>query len=91
MVLSLTHSHTPVDYSEDLIQETLKNKDPPDLWAPGSYPDPSSDLEGFLLDCGHSMDELSAYVYFLTRDVIESGEVRPVEGYKPYVYRESAM
>ena len=65
--------------------------EPPVVWSqmPGvEFPDPDADLDAFLRYCGHSVKQLTAYLYLMTRGLAEGGDVRPLAQHEPYVYSE---
>lgn len=67
--------------SEDVIPERLWYKTIND-----PFPDPWTETESFIENyCGHSIEAMSAHVYFLTPDLIEQGEIKPLYTFKPYV------
>ena len=63
---------------------------PEDLWVsmPGdTFPDPWNETEAFIEDyCGYPMDSITAHMYFVTPQLIEKGDIRPLYSFKPYVY-----
>ena len=74
---------------DDMMQQPPP--EPDDLWSStpeDQFPDPDDDLEGFLHYCNHTMEELSASVYLLTREMIEEGEVKPMVMERPFVFSE---
>ena len=86
--------HPPaVDYNEDVILESLKARDPEGLWEQRegeTFPDPRTHQEEFMVYCGHSIEQMTAYLYLVTRGLAEGGDIRPLAQHKPYVYSESA-
>ena len=68
-------------------------KDPPGLWEQNDveiFPDPHTHLEEFLVYCGHTIEQMTAYLYLVTRELAEGGDIRPLAQHKPYIYSESA-
>ena len=54
------------------------------------FPDPWTDTETFLEEyCGHFMDSVTTHLYFVTPQLIEKGDIRPLYSFKPYVFSKS--
>ena len=78
-----------VDYSSDFIQQSLKIYDPPGLWdstPTDRFPDPTTQLDAFLHYCNHSREHLTAFLYLITPEMVEGGDVRPLITHGPFVY-----
>ena len=95
--LSLTHTHTHthtthtvVDYTQDLFNNSLKVNDPAGLWvstATDPFPDPTTDMDAFLRYCGYSREHLTALLYLVTREMLDGEEtLRPLVTHDPFVY-----
>ena len=98
--MSCTHTHThtgpgEVDYEEDFMDRVMKNRDPPDLWIStpsDQFPDPKLDVDGFMRYCGESYGRLSAYLWLVTRRMIETGaEIGPIAIHEPVILSESLV
>ena len=67
---------------------------PEDLWVPKAgdiFPDPWNETEAFIQDyCGHSVESITAHLYFLTPQLAKKGDIRPLYSFKPYVFGESS-
>ena len=73
--------------------ESIEPTVPPDLWihyhAREKFPDPWKETEAFLEDyCGHSVESITAHLYFLTPQLAKKGDIRPLYSFKPYVFGE---
>ena len=72
----------------------MDHTDPPDLWISTDddpVPDPR-DLDAMLEYCDMNKSELTASVYMVTREMVESGmEVLPLASYEPYIARKSCV
>ena len=86
--LPLSLPHIVVDYSSDFIQQSLKIYDPPGLWdstPTDRFPDPTTQLDAFLHYCNHSREHLTAFLYLITPEMVEGGDVRPLITHGPFV------
>ena len=63
--------------------------DPSDLWVStpeDQFPDPTLDPEGFMVYCGESFPRLTAYLWLVTREMIEKGEeLKPIAVHEPFI------
>ena len=70
--------------------DIMKNYDPQDLWIStpdDQFPDPKLDVDGFIRYCGDSYGRLTAYLWLVTREMIESGvEIKPIAMHEPYIF-----
>ena len=75
------------------MKRGIKNHDPPDLWIStpdDQFPDPKLDVDGFMRYCGESYDRLMAYLWLVTREMIESGvEIKPIAMHEPFIFSKS--
>ena len=82
-----------MDYDYDYMHRAMTNRDPPGLWIStpqDQFPDPKYDLDGFLNYCGESFGRLTAYVWLVTREMIEGGtEIKPIAIHEPFLFSES--
>ena len=80
------------DYDDDFMDRVMKNYDPPDLWIStpsDQFPDPKLDVDGFMRYCGESYNQLTAYLWLVTREMIESGvEIKPIAKHEPFIFSE---
>jgi hypothetical protein len=60
-----------------------------DLWVStpeDQFPDPSLDPDGFMVYCGESHPRLTAYLWLVTREMIEKGEeLKPIATHEPFI------
>ncbi len=60
-----------------------------DLWVStpeDQFPDPSVDPDGFMVYCGESLPRLTAYLWLVTREMIEKREkLKPIAMHKPFI------
>ena len=79
-----------VDYDDDFMNRAMSNHDPPDLWIStpnDQFPDPKVDVEGFMVYCGESFHRLTAYLWLVTREMIEKGvELKPIAVHEPFLF-----
>ncbi len=75
-----------MDYSVDLIKESLTHQDPPELWQRNGLNDPLPDpltRRAYLRYCGVTTGSL----YLVNREMAESGmEIKPMAVYRPFIY-----
>ena len=80
-----------VDYDDGFMSRAMSSHDPPDLWLStpdDQFPDPNLDLEGFMTYCGESFPRLTAYLWLVTREMVEKGEeLKPIAMHEPFVHR----
>ena len=83
------NSHNRMDYEDDFIQHAMDMQDPPELWTStpeDPFPDPDTDAAGFLEYCGESVDRLTGYIWFVTKEMIERGvKLKPLAKHDPYI------
>ena len=86
------YSHTCIG-STDYVNRAIKNRDPPDLrisTPDDQFPDPKLDVDGFMRYCGESYSRLTAYLWLVTREMIESGvEIKPIGMHEPFILSKS--
>ena len=80
-----------MDYSFDLIHESLIHEDPPELWHSNGddddLPNPLT-LDAYLRYCG----ETTISLYLVNREMVESGvELKPLAQYRPIIYCKSLI
>ena len=91
-----THSNTitlsvsgSVQVEDDYMELLHTHKDPAMLWVStpeDQFPNPHSDLEGFLSYCGENMEHLTASLWLVTREMVEKGEeIKPLATHKPFL------
>ena len=56
-----------------------------ELWAGSDFPNPESDLDGFLHYCNLTKEQLSAHLYFVVPHMISTDEVKPLASFLPYI------
>lgn len=82
-----------VDYSVDFMDRVMSNRDPPGLWEStpdDPFPDPEIDVDGFMVYCGESYGRLSAFLWLVTREMIERGvEIKPLAVHEPFLFSMS--
>ena len=76
-----------MDYDNDFIFHMMS---PTNLWIStpeDQFPDPRLDPEGFMVYCGESFPRLTAYLWLVTREMVEKGEeLKPIAVHEPFVF-----
>ena len=85
------HHSGGVDYdTSDFLSRAGSSLDPQGLWIStpeDQFPDPKFDLDGFMIYCGESFGRLTAYLWLVTREMIESGaEIQPIATHEPFFF-----
>ena len=85
---SLSSDH--MDY-DSFMNNAMAFRDPAHLWDGSDYPDPQLDMAGFLSYCGESMEDYTASLYVLNRELVERGKVVPLASHGPILYSRSTL
>ena len=79
-----------VNYDMDFMKQMKMNHDPPNLWVStpeDQFPDPKFDVDGFIVYCGETYGRLTAYLWLITREMIERGaEIQPIAVHEPFLF-----
>ena len=71
------------------VDYMMSSRDLPDLWVStpeDQFPDPTLDPEGFMVYCGESFPRLTAYLWLVTREMVEKGEeLKPIAVHEPFI------
>ena len=74
-------------YDYDFLQKAAATHDPAHLWdgAPEEFPDPHSNVSGFLQYCGLSEEDFTAFFYLLTPQLMGAGPATPLASHESEV------
>ena len=84
------HNESKGNIYGEYMKKLRSHEDPPYLWKStpeDTFPDPRVDLEGFMAYCGKGIDQVTAALWLVTREMVEAGvEIKPLATHKPFLF-----